>query len=139
VALGIFLILVASATSRGATTGGTQVEPAGQAGGALLEVGQASERRAAVRRMSVRRATWYGPGFYGRPTACGLRLQRSSLGVAHKRLPCGTPVTLYHRGRFLTVPVIDRGPHVRGVSWDLTAATARSLGFRQTGEIRSIP
>jgi rare lipoprotein A len=89
--------------------------------------------------MSVRTATWYGPGLFGRRTACGPRLRRSTLGVAHRRLPCGSLVTLYHRGRFITVPVIDRGPHVPGVTWDLTAATARSLGFRQTGKIRSIP
>jgi rare lipoprotein A len=89
--------------------------------------------------MSVRVATWYGPGFYGRRTACGLRLGRTTPGVAHRRLPCGTSVTLYYRGRFATVPVIDRGPHVPGVTWDLTAATARNLGFRRTGKIRSLP
>ena len=69
-------------------------------------------------------ASWYGPGFYGRRTACRLKLTRSLLGVAHKKLPCGTEVALLYRGESITVPVVDRGPFIRGRSWDLTA-TAR--------------
>ena len=75
-------------------------------------------------------ASWYGPGFYGRQTGCGGRLGYSQLGVAHKTLPCGTKVTLRHRGRRVRVPVIDRGPYVGAREYDLTAATARRLGFR---------
>jgi rare lipoprotein A len=135
--LGVFLVLVASASSH-ATTGGSGV-PAPEAGATGLPAGQTTEPTAQIASMSVRVATWYGPGLYGRRTACGQRLRRTTMGVAHRTLPCGTPVTLYYRGQFTTVPVIDRGPHVRGVTWDLTAATARDLGFRQTGKIRSIP
>jgi rare lipoprotein A len=75
--------------------------------------------------MRSAKATWYGPGLYGNRTACGKRLRRGTLGVAHKSLPCGTSVTFYRSGRFVTVPVIDRGPFRRGVAWDLTAAAAR--------------
>ena len=39
-------------------------------------------------------ASWYGPGFYGRRTACGQIVTTSTLGVANKSLPCGTRVTL---------------------------------------------
>ena len=81
--------------------------------------------------------SWYGPGFYGRRTACGKRLRRSTLGVANKRLPCGTPVTFYHQGRFITVKVIDRGPYRAGASWDLTAAAARRLGVAATTRLRA--
>jgi hypothetical protein len=88
--------------------------------------------------MRLRRATWYGPGLYGNRTACGARLRRSTLGVAHRTLPCGTPVTFYHRGRFVTVSVIDRGPFARGVEWDLTAATAKALGMASTSRLRTI-
>ena len=88
--------------------------------------------------MRLRRATWYGPGLYGNRTACGAKLRRSTLGVAHRSLPCGTPVTFYHRGRFVTVTVIDRGPFRRGVQWDLTAATARALGMASTSRLRAI-
>jgi rare lipoprotein A len=84
-------------------------------------------------------ATWYGPGFYGRRTACGQRMTRSLLGVAHKRLPCGTPVAILYRGRTITVPVVDRGPFRPGTRWDLTAATADALGFEHTDRIGALP
>ena len=95
-------------------------------------------RPALVALMRVLMATWYGPGFYGKRTACGKRLGRGTVGVAHKTLPCGTHVTFYHGGHFVTVEVIDRGPFRRGVAWDLTAAAARELGFRSTGALRSL-
>jgi len=87
--------------------------------------------------MKVRVATWYGPGLYGNRTACGTRLRASTVGVAHKRLPCGTPVTFYRGGRFVTLRVIDRGPFGARASWDLTAAAARRLGLTATGQLRS--
>ncbi len=89
-------------------------------------------------RMNVYRsalASWYGPGFYGRQTGCGGTLGYSQLGVAHKTLPCGTKITLRHHGRRVRVPVIDRGPYAGAREYDLTAATARKLGFRGHGGI----
>ena len=82
-------------------------------------------------------ASWYGPGFFGNRTGCGGRLGYSQLGVAHKTLPCGTKVTLRHRGRSIRVPVIDRGPYVGSREYDLTAATARRLKFSGHGSILS--
>jgi hypothetical protein len=49
------------------------------------------------------------PGLYGGHLACGGRLSPGTLGVAHKSLPCGTRVTLRHRGRTVRVRVVDRG------------------------------
>jgi len=83
-------------------------------------------------------ATWYGPGFFGRTTACGLELTRDLVGVAHRRLPCGTEVAISYRGRALVVPVIDRGPFRAGHDWDLSAATAEQLGFTGTGRIGAV-
>jgi rare lipoprotein A (peptidoglycan hydrolase) len=83
-------------------------------------------------------ATWYGPGLHGRRTACGQRLSPELLGVAHRRLPCGTPVALYYQGRTMVVPVVDRGPFRRGMTWDLTEATARALGFTTTDRIGAV-
>jgi hypothetical protein len=83
-------------------------------------------------------ASWYGPGFFGRRTACGGRLTRRTLGVAHKTLPCGTDVQLYHRGKTITVPVIDRGPFHPGREWDLTHATARALGMSATSTVGAL-
>ena len=76
--------------------------------------------------------------FFDRETACGKRLRRSTLGVAHKTLPCGTKVAFYYRGRTITVPVVDRGPYRRGYSWDLTEATAKKLGFEGIGRVGSL-
>jgi len=83
-------------------------------------------------------ATWYGPGFYGRRTACGQRMSRTLVGVAHRTLPCGTQVAVLYRGRTLTVPVVDRGPFRAGVRWDLTVATAQALGFEFTDRVGAV-
>jgi rare lipoprotein A len=80
-------------------------------------------------------ASWYGPGLYGNRLGCGGTLTPGRVGVAHKSLPCGSKVTLRHRGRTLSVRVIDRGPYVGGREYDLTEATARKLRFRGHGAI----
>lgn len=100
-------------------------------------VGPATKEALVDRRMAVRMATWYGPGLFGNRTACGQRLTRSLHGVAHRRLPCGTAVTLYYAGRFTTAKVVDRGPFRTRATFDLTAATARSLGLRTTTRVRA--
>jgi rare lipoprotein A (peptidoglycan hydrolase) len=82
-------------------------------------------------------ASWYGPGLFGNRLGCGGTLTYSSLGVAHKTLPCGTKVTLRHGARSVRVRVIDRGPYVAGREYDLTQATARRLGFQGHGAILS--
>ncbi len=69
----------------------------------------------------------YGPGFYGRQTACGKTLERKTVGVAHKKIACGKKVTFQRKGRSITVPVIDRGPFIKGREWDLTTAAAAKL------------
>jgi hypothetical protein len=66
---------------------------------------------------------------YGGPLACGGRLARNQLGVAHKSAPCGALITFRYGGRVVRVPVIDRGPYIDGREWDLTGATAELLGF----------
>jgi rare lipoprotein A (peptidoglycan hydrolase) len=78
-------------------------------------------------------ASWYGPGLWGRSTACGVTLRPTTIGVAHKTLPCGTMVRFVYQGRTVTAPVIDRGPYVRGRAWDLTAAASEALGFEGVG------
>ena len=76
-------------------------------------------------------ATWYDQS--GSQTACGVRLTRKTLGVAHKTLPCGTVLEFALQGRSVTAPGIDRGPYAKGVSYDLTIAAARQLRFVATG------
>ncbi len=81
--------------------------------------------------------SWYGPGFYGNGTACGHRYTKTILGVAHRTLPCGTLVTFRNpsNGRQITVPVIDRGPYVRGRQWDMSRGLCAYLDHCYTGSI----
>jgi hypothetical protein len=80
--------------------------------------------------------SWYGPGFYGRRTACGHAYTQTIMGVAHRSLPCGTRVTFKNGSRVVTVPVIDRGPYVAGRIFDLSAAACRALNHCYTGPIQ---
>jgi rare lipoprotein A len=99
-----------------------------------------SGSKSVLRRVTVYRpavASYYGPGLYGGALACGGTLQPSTLGVAHRWLPCGTRVRLRYRGRSVTVPVVDRGPYVGGRDFDLTEATKERLRFPSTGIVLS--
>ena len=78
-------------------------------------------------------ATWYGPGFWGHSTACGTTLTPTTLGVAHRKLPCGTQVTFAYGAASVTATVIDRGPFHKGYAWDLTKKVAKRLGFLSVG------
>ena len=80
-------------------------------------------------------ATWFGPGFYGKQTACGQTLTPGVIGVANRTLPCGTLVQITYKGHTLTVPVLDRGPYAHHASWDLTAGAAGALGITETVRI----
>src|SRR3954451_8967717 len=85
------------------------------------------------------RATWYGPGMYGHHTACGQVLSHRIMGIAHRTLPCGTPVEISFAGRTITVPVIDRGPFSNGAHYDLTSAAAQQLGMPETSVVGVMP
>jgi rare lipoprotein A (peptidoglycan hydrolase) len=84
------------------------------------------------------RATEYGPGFYGKKTACGQRLRRGTIGLANRTLKCGESVAIYYQGRTLVVPVIDRGPYANGADWDLTMAAGKALGINGTAQIDAV-
>jgi rare lipoprotein A (peptidoglycan hydrolase) len=92
----------------------------------------------AVTVLRARYATWYGPGFFGHPTACGQVLRPDTLGVAHRTLPCGTRVQLLYHGRRLVVPVIDRGPFGTAARYDLTQATAEALGMTASDTVGAL-
>jgi rare lipoprotein A len=80
-------------------------------------------------------ATWFGPGFYGKQTACGQTLTPGVVGVANRTLPCGTLVKVTYKGHSLTVPVLDRGPYSHDADWDLTSGAAAALGITETVRI----
>ncbi len=79
--------------------------------------------------------SWYGVGFYGKRTACGLKYTKTLLGVAHRTLPCGTLVTFQANGITITVPVIDRGPYINGRTWDMSGGLCTALHHCYTGTI----
>jgi len=80
-------------------------------------------------------ASWYGPGFYGRTTASGERLQYGHMNVAHRSLPFGTRITFYWRGRSACAVVNDRGPFIHGRVFDLGPGTATALRFGGVGVV----
>jgi rare lipoprotein A len=123
-------VALPAAASTGTGSGGVSATPDDTA---------QTQQQARITDYRLARASWYGPGLYGNRLACGGRLRHATIGVAHKRLPCGTKVALRYRGHTLVVPVIDRGPYARGVSYDLTEATARKLGMTQTARVAAAP
>lgn len=80
-------------------------------------------------------ASWYGPGLYGNHLACGGTLTPSTMGVAHKTLPCGTKLRLRYGSRTVDVRVIDRGPFSGSREFDLTSATKEALNFPDVGTV----
>jgi rare lipoprotein A (peptidoglycan hydrolase) len=84
-----------------------------------------------------RDVSWYGPGFYGKRTACGIAMTENLIGVAHRTLPCGTRITFKNpaNGRVVTATVVDRGPYVGGRQWDLTGGLCKRLGHCYTGSL----
>jgi rare lipoprotein A (peptidoglycan hydrolase) len=90
-------------------------------------------RKGIASRMKGQLATWYGPGFWGHQTACGKTLKPTTIGVAHKKLPCGTKVTFAYMGHWVRAKVIDRGPYNGDYKWDLTKKLAKRLGYLAGG------
>ena len=82
-------------------------------------------------------ASWYGPGFHGRPTASGVIYDQHELTAAHQTLPLGTRVmvTNLDNGKSIEVAINDRGPFVKGRILDLSYAAAQTLGMIGPGTI----
>jgi rare lipoprotein A len=83
-------------------------------------------------------ASWYGPTFYGRPTANGEIYDGNQLTAAHKTLPMpvNVRVTNLENGRSIIVRVNDRGPFARGRIIDLSRRAAEQLDMVRTGVAR---
>jgi rare lipoprotein A len=79
-------------------------------------------------------ASWYGPGFEGRHTASGVIFWSRLRIIAHKTLPFGTKVQVRWHGRRVVGLVLDRGPFVRGRSFDLSMSMADRLGVTKLGK-----
>ncbi|MGZ9097839.1 MAG: septal ring lytic transglycosylase RlpA family protein [Micavibrio sp.] len=80
-------------------------------------------------------ASWYGPGFQGKPTASGERFDTNELTAAHRTLqmPSLVRVTNLDNGKSVIVRVNDRGPFSRGRVIDVSERAASLLGFKNAG------
>ncbi len=83
-------------------------------------------------------ASWYGPGFHGRPTANGEIYNMYAPTAAHLSLPLGSLVRLVNpkTGQSRLVRINDRGPYIEGREIDVSYEVARSLGFDKRGLAR---
>jgi rare lipoprotein A len=113
--------------------GATQALASAGGASAPAEPGVSSTQPTKVRSSGV--ATWFGPGFYGKRTACGQTLTPGVVGVANRTLPCGTLIKVGYHGHSLTIPVLDRGPYSHIADWDLTSGAAQALGITETVRI----
>lgn len=76
-------------------------------------------------------ASWYGPGFNGKPTASGEIYDQNAMTAAHKTLPLGARVRVTNMQTRLVVDVRinDRGPFVGNRIIDLSFAAAKVIGM----------
>jgi rare lipoprotein A (peptidoglycan hydrolase) len=80
-------------------------------------------------------ASWYGPGFVGRPTASGAPYDPERLTCANKELPLGTVVHVTANGYAVNCLVNDRGPYIAGRILDMSRAGSRALGYSGLAEV----
>lgn len=84
---------------------------------------------------AVGMASWYGADFHGHRTAAGETFDMNSLTAAHPTLPlpCNVRVTNLANHRSLVLRVNDRGPYVGHRLIDVSAKSAKVLGFYDHG------
>ncbi len=91
-------------------------------------------------------ASWYGPGFHGKPKPYGEAFNMHGISAAHRTLPLPTvvKVTNLQNGKSIKLVVDDRGPFVyEGRIIDLSIGAAKALGSYSKGlvtvRVQSIP
>ena len=91
--------------------------------------------QAAPIRSVLGKASWYGPGFNGRPTATGEIYNQDEMTAASSIFPLGSRVivTDLASGRAVEVRINDRGPFRKGRKIDLSYGAARALGMVTPG------
>ncbi len=93
---------------------------------------------AAVPKVEVGMASWYGIERQGKPTASGELFDKNRLTAAHQKLPMGTTVRVTNLKNLEStlLRINDRGPGVNGRVIDLSWAAAKQLGFLEAGLAR---
>src|SRR5206468_1667293 len=82
-------------------------------------------------------ASWYGPGFEGRPTASGQIFDSNLYTAASRDLPLGTWLYVSHGAKGVVVLVNDRGPYVDNRVLDLSRAAAAAIGISGLGWVKA--
>ncbi|MEZ5401305.1 MAG: septal ring lytic transglycosylase RlpA family protein [Bryobacteraceae bacterium] len=83
-------------------------------------------------------ASWYGPGYHGKPTASGEIYDMDGWTAAHRRYAFGTHVRVQNlaNGKTTKVRINDRGPFVKNRIIDLSRAAAREIDMIGPGTAR---
>lgn len=83
------------------------------------------------------KASYYGPGFHGKPMADGTPFNPRSNAAASRTLPLGTRavVTNLENGKSAEVEIRDRGPYIEGRIVDVTPRTAEKLDMKTDGVV----
>jgi len=82
------------------------------------------------------RAAPLGSELEGATTACGVRLRRTTMGIADPVLPCGAKLYVGYRDQDVLTQVIATGPVARGSRFGITPALAEQLGIERAVTIR---
>jgi rare lipoprotein A len=78
------------------------------------------------------RASWYGFES-GARMANGQKFRPMGLTAAHRTIPFGAHVRVFHAGKSVVVRITDRGPFVKGRCLDVSRGAARALGIEHAG------
>ncbi len=83
------------------------------------------------------KASYYGPGFAGKPMADGTPMNPKADIAASRTLPLGTraKVKNLENGKTAVVEIRDRGPYVDGRIVDLSSGVADKLGMKEQGVV----
>lgn len=81
----------------------------------------------------------YGYGLHGSQTATGGRFDQWAMTTAHKTLPFGTIVKVTNKtnGKSVTVRVNDRGPYIKGRTFDLSRGAFIKIAPQSQGVLRA--
>jgi rare lipoprotein A (peptidoglycan hydrolase) len=122
---------------------GRLINVLGRQSAALVEKVSALERSLQILTTGseIGLASWYGPGFHGRPTAGGAIFDKDAKTAAHRTLPLQAIVRILNlmNGKTAVLPITDRGPYNgeapfwSGRIIDLSEGAARDLGMIEPG------
>ena len=85
------------------------------------------------------KASYYSDNLSGSKTANGEKYKPSELTAAHKKLPFGTnvKVTNLQNGKTVNVRINDRGPYIKGRTFDLSRGAFLKIAPQKQGIIRA--